>query len=444
MKAFVRLTAVFVLFAIFAGFVSCAKTDDVERKKQENMKDSVEKITGSQSDKASDGMSSFEAELGLDPYVPNTTFNLRPGLYVENGVMTREGEEYVHIGVNYTGAFLNKYLKQWSNEYIEIFDLMNEYDIEYARINMGMFWPTWYAMWENDKAAYYNIMDEVVHAAEDRNIGLICSMFWHTTGVSDYFDEPANAWADPESKTRAYMSEYLETVVSRYKDSPAIWGWEYANEYNLMLDLPNAWDMFPGSIVPSMGSRLERDENDIYLTDWAEGVLKAFAETVKEFDPYDRMITSGNGEPRPTQYHQRLEGSWKLDSVEEMAETLKWHNPDPIDTVSIHTYKPNERFYVIHDPELKYEDKIFALEDYIEQIAIFKEESAKLGKALFIGEFWWEEGEYQKIIDAIVEVKVPISAIWAIGEVEWTADTDPVQRARLLSYIQQANLKLRG
>ena len=34
------------------------------------------------------------------------------------------------------------------------------------------------------------------------------------------------------------MRRYTEEVVRRYKDSPAIWGWEFGNEYNLAADLP--------------------------------------------------------------------------------------------------------------------------------------------------------------------------------------------------------------
>ena len=41
------------------------------------------------------------------------------------------------------------------------------------------------------------------------------------------------------------MRTYIREVVSRYVNSPAIWGWEFGNEYNLPADLPNAADHRP-------------------------------------------------------------------------------------------------------------------------------------------------------------------------------------------------------
>ena len=46
-------------------------------------------------------------------------------------------------------------------------------------------------------------MDKVVRCAEAFDIGLICSMFWYDTGLTDYCDEPRNTgWGDENSKTR--------------------------------------------------------------------------------------------------------------------------------------------------------------------------------------------------------------------------------------------------
>jgi len=373
--------------------------------------------------------STVEKELGLAPYVPSKAFNQRPGLYVENGIMMHEGEPYAQIGVNFFGAFYGAF--NGNDQCSEIFSLMNEYGIEYARINMGLFWPVEYGRWAANKKYYYEVMDRVVRSAEEHGIGLICSMFWNPMGFSDYCKEPFNAWADSKSKTRKLMHEYVETVVTRYKDSPAIWGWEYANEYNLFIDLPNAADQLKNSVITELGQPPVRVDEDICRTEWASEVLIVFAEIVRDYDPYNRMITSGNGEPRPSQYNQRINNTWKKDTVEEMAETLKWHNPDPIDTVSIHTYSVLER--------------LFEGEDTFEvQIAVFKQESAKLGKPLFIGEFSWEDGPSQKIIDAIVVNKVPISALWAIGSVEYALDTNPKLRAKILSYIMEANKKMKA
>ena len=58
--------------------------------------------------------------------------------------------------------------------------------------------------------------------------------------MPDLVGEPRNQWGNPQSKTRQFMRTYIREVVSRYVNSPAIWGWEFGNEYNLSLDTPDA------------------------------------------------------------------------------------------------------------------------------------------------------------------------------------------------------------
>jgi hypothetical protein len=371
----------------------------------------------------------LEEAIGLQKYSPSTKYSLRPGLYVENGKVMHGGKEYSSIGANFFSAFYNAFITPSSKEYNEVFDLMNSYGIEYCRLNFGLFWPINYKKWDENKQLYYQTMDEVVKSAEQHKIGLICSMFWNTQGVSDFYDEPANAWGDKNSKTRQYMADYIQLVVSRYKESPSIWGWEFSNEFNLVLDLPNAADLRNGTIHPGLGTRLKRDKNDDLTTDIATPLLKDFAVLVRKYDPYNRIITSGNGEPRPTQYNQRVNNIWKTDTQSEMAQTIDWHDPAPMDCVSIHTYDLLERF----------------LEDnsYTNILKVFKDESLKQGKALFIGEFHWAEPNYEQIVDAIVLNKIPLSAVWSLGEVEYSLATKPERQKQVLTYIKNANQKLK-
>ena len=63
--------------------------------------------------------------------------------------------------------------------------------------------------------------------------------------VPDLVGESCNQWGNPESKTRQFMRTYVREVVSRYVNSPAIWGWEFGSEYNLSLDNPDRWRNLP-------------------------------------------------------------------------------------------------------------------------------------------------------------------------------------------------------
>ncbi|MCL2815719.1 MAG: cellulase family glycosylhydrolase [Oscillospiraceae bacterium] len=364
----------------------------------------------------------------MKQYTPLVKADGRPGLYVEHGALMREGKEYFGIGVNFFGAFIN-YFCGGINEFDDMFAMLAGYGIEYCRMNIGLFWPVNYEQWDKNKIEYYDKLDEVVQSAEKNNIGIICSFFWNPQGISDYFDEPQNAWGDENSQTRAYMAEYIEIIVSRYAESPAIWGYEFGNELNLGLDLPNAAELRNSTIHTELGTRAARDENDDLTTEIAEPLLRAFAELVKKYDRHGRIITSGNAEPRPSQFNQHKSRSWKTDKREEMAQTIKWHNPAPMDCVSVHIYDLLNRF-------LKKDEN-----SYANIIKAYQEEAQAQGKALFIGEFFGNDTRCEDIIDAIVETRVPISAVWAVGSVEHTISNDAERQKTVLAYIERANKK---
>ena len=67
-------------------------------------------------------------------------------------------------------------------------------------------------------------MDLFVKTCEENNIGIIADLSWTKFSVSDVVGESVNQIGNPASKTMEYARKYVRDVVSRYKDSPAIWG----------------------------------------------------------------------------------------------------------------------------------------------------------------------------------------------------------------------------
>jgi hypothetical protein len=367
-------------------------------------------------------------------YTPSKSFLHRPGLYLENGEVMHEGKPFYGIGVNYFGAFLNEYQRPEEGELLKILSLLKEHGIEYMRVCFGGFWPTDYRAMLEDEDHYWEVMDRVVAAAEEFDIGIIPCFFWNPGGINDYFGEPRKAWAKEGSATRRFMKDYVIKVISRYKESPAMWMWEFSNEFNLQLDLPNRRELREGSKPPiQLGCRIRPTEEDDLMSDFAVEIMEYFAKLCRSYDVYDRMITSGNSEPRPTQYQQRVFDRWpdRPDTRLEMAKTLEWHNPTPMDCVSIHSYELLKRFP--------------GTESYEGLFRAFKEESARLGRALFVGEFsGLNKKDSLDTIDAIVKTKVPLSAVWAIGLVEYSLDRDPETRAEVLKRISEANKALKA
>ncbi|MBM3212593.1 hypothetical protein FJZ33_10245, partial [Candidatus Poribacteria bacterium] len=243
----------------------------------------------------------------------------------------------------------------------------------------------------------------------------------------DLVDEYQDQWGNPESKTHEFMRNYVKEVVSRYLNSPAIWGWEFANEMNLECDLPNGME-FLGKVIPHLKVNLEKDQRNLLTNEMAQIAFKAFAQEVRKYDDY-RFITTGNSAPRPCAYHiaKKLQPIWGHDSRDQAFEAFKWFAPDPTDTVSIHLYGD--------EPEkIKHGDA----QGIGEVLALLKEFSKTLNKPLFVGEFAGlsydknsiisDFPKYQKaFLDTFLKEKIDLAAYWVF---DYTADRKEIGLVR--------------
>jgi len=333
------------------------------------------------------------------------------GLRVEsNGALLRDGAPYRAVGVNYFSAFRRRLADPEDTSYREGFRALGEHHIPFARFMACGFWPAEWKLYQEDPDTYFSYLDDVVRAAEDAGVGLIPSLFWWNGAIPDVVGEPRNQWGNPESKTIAFMRDYTRSVVARYLDSPAIWAWEFGNEYNLAIDLPNAAEHRPW-IVPAKGTPPERSEADDLTHDMLVTALCEFGKTIRKLDRH-RPITSGNSLPRPSAAHQRQELSWTRDSREQYSEALLTQNPDPMDLVSIHVY-----------PHIHGERFDQAYTSYDELLRLSMDASTTADKALFVGEFGApddvEHGgpdqarkELLQLITDLELNEVPLAALW--------------------------------
>ncbi|MGB2819413.1 MAG: hypothetical protein WBF17_00425, partial [Phycisphaerae bacterium] len=165
----------------------------------------------------------------------------RPGLSVRpDGVLIRDGRPFRGIGVNYFDAFYRTLKDPNDTSYDEGFRTLAAHGIPFARFMCCGFWPVENRLYLTDRERYFRLLDGVVKSAEKHGVGLVPSLFWHRGTVPDLVGEPCDQWGNPESKTHAFLRTYTREIVTRYRSSPAIWGWEFGNEYNLSADLPNA------------------------------------------------------------------------------------------------------------------------------------------------------------------------------------------------------------
>jgi hypothetical protein len=371
------------------------------------------------------------------------------GLTVRSdGTLLLHGVPYKAVGVNYFNAFArtlqNESLPDTS--YRAGFRYLKARNIPFIRFMGCGFWPRNWDLYQQNPNEYFKRMDAFVHYAEEVGIGLIPSLFWHHSTLPDLVGEWVNQWGNPSSKTIAFMCSYVKQVVSRYRDSPAIWGWEMGNEYNLVADLPGENSHLP-QITVENGTPSFRTKNDKLTTTDIRVAFVEFAQSVRQFDA-SRIIITGNANPRPAAFHLYTDGNWKGDTKEQYVRMLALQNPDPINTFSIHHYPENA---------FQYFDKKDAT--LHEVIRVTMEHALKVKKPLFIGEFGagsTDEKNQQKVreqfmelLDGIEACKVPLAAVWVFDYSPHTTEggfnipPDSGSREYMLQAIQMHNQRIK-
>lgn len=331
---------------------------------------------------------------------------------VRDGRLWQEGKPLRAIGVNYCDLFQELLGNPESDRTLRGLRVLGERKIPFVRFWACGFWPSDWQLYLTDKEEYFRRLDRVVRTAEEANVGLVPSLFWRFQTLPNVAGEFTDAWADPASKTRAMMATYTREVVTRYRESPAIWGWEFANEVNLSVDLPNGMN-FLGKQIPHLGVDLAKDERNLTTREIAVAAFVAFAEEVRKLDP-ERFVTSGNSVLRASQYNQCTAGTWTKDTPEQAEQALAWLNPDPVNVVSIHLY-----------PGLDNPLSHAGTTGTAEVIGLHKTWCGRLGKPLFVGEFaaiGHDKGKevdmavYRRvqgeIVAGLVEHRVDLAAHW--------------------------------
>lgn len=360
-----------------------------------------------------------------------------------HGVLLRNGHPYRGIGINYFSVFSRRLDNPQDTSYRQGFAELSKRGIPFVRFMACGFWPKNWELYQKDKKTYFRLLDEVVKCAEQDHVGLIPSLLWCSSTVPDLVGEPRGQWGNPSSKTNAFMRQYVKEVVTRYRNSPAIWAWEFGNELSLDADLPNAAEHRP-AIVPSLGTPTSRSAADDLTHDDVVTAYREFAKAVRRYDP-TRPISSGASLPRPAAEHLRAKQGWTQDSKQQFAKNLTDITPDPLDLVSIHLY-PFDRKNRFNQKDTPY-DQI---------LEICMKTSAKMGKALFVGEFGapddakhggptFAKQQFFEILHAIEKTRVPLAALWVYdlpSQESFINITPTNSRKYMLDAISQANRRI--
>jgi hypothetical protein len=270
--------------------------------------------------------------------------------------------------------------------------------VPFARLDVSAYWPSNTDFFFTNRAEYFRRLDGVVASAERHGVGLIPTLFWTTFTFSDLAGERLDQLAVSNSVTRQKMREFAAAIVNRYKDSRAIWAWEFGNEWNLAVDLPNGTELLPPTWTV-LGNPATRDPvRDVLATDTILPAMLDIGRLIKELDP-GRPLSTGHAMSRPSQWHQDqwkrgllpIDSAWATDSVAQAEEITLRQCPDPYDLLSVHIYES--------DPQ---------------RLPNFATFATRAGKALFAGEFGTapaDDAKYAAMLTA-VRAHSPLAAVW--------------------------------
>jgi len=158
------------------------------------------------------------------------------------------------FGVNYYDAF-SRYMEDVTNRsFVAGFDYLAAHKIPVARVHTRGYGMIGWDLYFSDKAEYYRRLDDFIQQAEQRDVGLLLDLIgglntgelvddavaagYLTPGVDFNPPSPLNRdiygmatyaeyrtdLAREDSGSSAFIAYYTKELISRYKDSPAVWG----------------------------------------------------------------------------------------------------------------------------------------------------------------------------------------------------------------------------
>lgn len=379
------------------------------------------------------------------------------GLHVEaDGTLTLEGQPFYGFGLNLFGAFAHSYADD-SAAYETAFDALEERGIPFVRLPLCGYYPDYYACFDENPDAMLDKMQALLDSAAAHRIGVIATLMWWDPAVALHVNGKRADMGQADSDVTRYARWYTETVVARFADHPAVWGWEIGNEYNLDADLCDAdlkeylWDMrYPGT------ERSEPDGRDYYTGAEMAQFYTEIAAAIRKYDDY-RMISSGNSEMRTSAYalynaSQRASDAhlwnvtWHTDTQEKFDRINAIYTPDPVDTVSFHlqhgTQGSEEPAYVLSLERFR------TTIDTADYFRAYAETARAQKKALFLGEFGdlidMEQAPdaidvFRQVTDWITEAGIQLAASWQFQDY-----TEEGINGQKLDVLSECNRRLRA
>ncbi len=219
---------------------------------------------------------------------------------------------------------------------------------------------------------FYKAIDTAMDLCDKNDIKVVYSL-----GAGDFTDRKyveGKGWvpgdeqmkdlvANPQSRSRKYLFQYIDDMVNRYKNRKTILMWEITNELTLEADIAPDSHLFNGEKMPTLKDVATFDDE--------------VAKRIKADDGL-HLVTSGGSDMRTSQWNMYTKGNWDRDTLIEHLKAVRLlYGDSAVDVLDIH-------HYLVHDDS----DKVTGPDGKL-VTAGFKEYvsfAKMLNKPLYIGE----------------------------------------------------------
>ena len=355
---------------------------------------------------------------------------IRPGLYLENGVVKLNGAPFYAIGTNYYDLATRAFYDPMAPDFEKGVKTVKSYGIPVLRVRFSAWGNEGMSFFWNDRDTYWRVMDQAVTLCEKYQIGIVAVLCWTLNPYVSPGETDGHFLKDHNSEGYRKMLTYMEAVVKRYRNSPAIWGWEIGNEYNLAADLDK-----------TNGTNYE------LTADILADHYKAITPRIATWDGYGRIINHGHSQNRQAAWNLYHNQSWTNDTEEQTAEMLKIYDTPEMSVTSIHVYQQKQIFG----------GQTVSLSAYLSKLVTICKE---MGKPLYIGEYcddtingisladWTAEVEraslarFAALHSAVTENDVQLAFIWAQNNSKDAYRNPSTYITGMLEHAKSANAEL--
>lgn len=345
-----------------------------------------------------------------------------------DGTVMMDGKPFYGYGANGYMLVSQQFVDPFY-DYEEAFVTLKKYNIPFVRMALCGETVDAINMYLEEPEIYFSFIDRTIALAEKYNVGIIADMCWGYAYVNGLFGEQAYKIGDTSSKSYKFAVRYAEDIVKRYKNSPAIWGWEISNELNLMCDLYGD----AGWVPTAFGEARPAKPNgyDHITGREVQTLIKGVSAAIRKYDTY-RIISNGNGIVRGNAKNLLKASdnmkndhtwtvSWEADTLEEFYEMNEFFCPDPCNTYSMHIANGDDSGYVSMEWDVWGKTGV----TYKEYLESYVTAAKKAKKALFFGEFGSFEGitfkpeyfetnksTFKKIVSDMKAADIRFAALW--------------------------------